>query len=284
MDDKLKEILSKIDNSWSKDLIIRYLYIKISSLVQRDLLYFCATEEEKYLQYKMGFINRFPYIVCSTLSDYFVELFKTFEIKAWKIIANSAKIPLFALVVEGDLGLYFLDPINDLFSNQYGLKPQNFAVVPHYKTLKSKCPNLTSVPKEYILELDQTIFKQEKVLYRDEMIKELSNHLTQRNSASSFFQISKADRVLLTQYKLQYFSDNLINLGEVKGPFERNKLYMYLFDNLLSRNENRQVKVYLGDQIGQKANVYIKINKDPEHFILYKEEKENDEYKLKLVK
>ncbi len=284
MNNNIEDIINKIEKSWPKDLIIKYLYNNISFLVQRDLQYFCASEEEKYRQYQNGFINRLPYIVCSTLCDYYIDLFNSLDIKAWKIKANSAKIPLFALIVEGDFGLYFIDPLSDLFNIQYGLKAQNFGVIPHYNTLRQNYPDLISLPKEYLLDLDTTINNNEKVSYTNSLIDDLSKEFKNRNSARSFFNIGTNDRLTLTQYKLEYFSDHLINIGLVKGPFERTRMYSYLFDHLLGHNEARGVKINLGDIHNQNARIYIKLFTDPYHFLLYREEKDHEEYRLKLVK
>lgn len=69
----MNDIINQVKSNWSKDLIIRYLYIKLAPFFKRDLKYFLASQEEKENQYKQGFINRFPNIVCSTLADYYVE-------------------------------------------------------------------------------------------------------------------------------------------------------------------------------------------------------------------
>ena len=154
MTDEIIQIINQVNKNWSKDLIIRFLYIKLAPYFQRDLLYFLATDDEKFSQYQQGFINRFPYIVCSTLADFYVDLFKQFDIKAEKVISNSAKIPLFALIVEGEQGSYFLDPLSDLFSNQYNLRPYFFGVIPRYKTINKSHPEMVQLPKEYVNELD----------------------------------------------------------------------------------------------------------------------------------
>lgn len=66
---------------------------------QRDLNYFLASDEEKMAQYNTGFINRGTKIVCSTLADFYVNLYEVFGIRSKKIAANSAEIPLFAIIV-----------------------------------------------------------------------------------------------------------------------------------------------------------------------------------------
>ena len=60
MEKEILEIVNQVKPDWSKDLIIRFLYIKLAPCFRRDLQYFLATEEEKYNQFSQGFINRFP--------------------------------------------------------------------------------------------------------------------------------------------------------------------------------------------------------------------------------
>ncbi len=157
MNDDIQKVINNVNPSWDKDLIIRFLYINIAPFIARDLNYFCASEEEKEKQYKQGFINRFPYVVCKTFADFYVQVFNDLGIEAYCISANSAKIPLYALIVRGDKGWYFLDPLSDLLNNQYNLRTINFGIIPHYKTTNSMYPNLVSLPREYLEALDKTL-------------------------------------------------------------------------------------------------------------------------------
>ncbi len=284
MNTSITEIINNINPSWQTDLKIRYIYYKVNSLVQKDLRYFCASDEEKYKQYQNGFVNRFPYIVCSTLADCFVDIFKSVDIYAKKVVANSAKIPLFALIVLGDHGFYFLDPINDIFNIQYNLYPQNFGVIPYYRTLRKNYHNLTHLDRKYLEELDTTLNNNIPVNYTNNYIKELKDKMCQRNKACEFLGIPKGDRVSLTSQKLVFFNDHLINIGNVKGPFERTRLYYYLFNNLLSSNEERQIDIYLDDIEYEIANVYLKLHVNPSKYLLFREEKKDDNYQLKLIK
>ena len=157
MNEQIAEILRQVKFEWPKDYIIRFLYVKLAPIFQRDLDYFLASDEEKLKQFNQGFINKAPYIVCATISDLYVEIFKKYGIKAERVIANSAQIPLFALVVEGDKGLYFLDPLNDLFRNQYGLRPNYFGKIPRYKTVNTSHPNLVNLDHAYIDTIDNAL-------------------------------------------------------------------------------------------------------------------------------
>lgn len=270
----MEKVINQVRSTWSKDLIIRFLYIKLAPYFQRDLLYFLATDEEKDLQYKKGFINRFPHIVCSTLADFYVDLFKQFGINAQKVIANSAKIPLFAIIVQGDCGWYFLDPINDLFSNQYGLKPYFFGIIPQYKTIRNTHPEIIKLPHEYVNDLDVTL----DINYIDDYFFNLHSILTNRRDANVFFGLPRETKMDLKERKLQFYNDKLINLGSVNGFFERAQLYKFLNDRIFNRGEKRFTKVRL---MGGLENTHISIeliNRDGN--MLYEEEKHGRKYVL----
>ena len=270
----MEEIIKKVGNNWSKDLIIRFLYIKLAPYFKRDLLFFLANEEEKFKQYKQGFINRFPDIVCSTLADFYVDLFSQYGINSKKIVANSAKIPLYSIMVEGDEGWYFLDPLSDLFSNQYGLRPYFFGIIPRYKTIINNFPELVKLPLEYLDELDKTL----NFEYLDKYFIDLHITLSNRKSAKEFFGIFNNIPIDLKERKLQFFSDELINLGSVNGTFERAQLYNYLNTKLLNNGEKRYTTVRI---VGGIENPHISIEtEDCDRFTLYEEEKQDDKYVL----
>lgn len=244
MQKQIEDVINQIKPDWSKDEIIRFLYIKLAPFFQRDLLYFTATDEEKYKEFQQGFINRGYNICCSTISDYYVNLFKEFGINAKKVAANSAKIPLFVVLVEGDNSWYYIDPLNDLFHNQYGLKTTEYGIIPHYKTL-SQYHFLETLPKEYIESIDKKLGMPQTL---DSAFQDLHMEMTERNSIFDFFQIEKGDYTSLFQHKIDFMNEHLINLGDVKGPYERIILYLFLERMLFFKNE--------------KKNITIKLNKD----------------------
>ena len=270
----MEEVINQVQNNWSKDLIIRFLYIKLAPYFQRDLLYFLASDKDKEKQYKQGFINRFPHIVCSTLSDFYVDLFKQFGINAKKVIANSAKIPLFAIIVQGEYGWYFLSPINDLFPNQYGLKPYFFGIIPRYKTICNNHPEIIKLPYEYVKELDTTL----NIDFLDDFFADLHQIFTNRKKASRFFNLPQEEKIDLKERKLQFYNNELINLGNVEGLFERAQLYKYLNDRILNRGEKRHVCIRIEDW-PHNPHINLEIQNKTEN-ITYKEEKQEKTYRL----
>lgn len=250
--EEMMKIISSVDKSWPKDYIIRYLYIKLAPFFERDLGYFLASDEEKYEQYLQGFVKNGRHIVCSTFVDFYIFLFQSFGIKAWKTAANSAKVPLFALVVEGDYGLYYLDPLGDLVNNQYGLKTTEFGVVPHYQTLNRKYPNLVKLSPAYLGKMDKDLHLYPNDTPLNDFFFHLHQKMTDRNAVSRFFDIDKNNLGELFVARMNYANDHLINLGCVHGPYDRIKLYLFLENQLFFGFE--------------KKNITIKIDQEDPHY------------------
>lgn len=281
MNEKIAEILRQVKFDWPKDYIIRFLYVKLAPLFQRDLDYFLASEDEKFRQYEAGFINKTPYIVCATISDFYVEIFKRFGIKAERVVANSAKIPLFAVVVYGDKGLYFLDPLNDLFRNQYGLRPNYFGIIPRYRTINTSHPNLVNLDHAYIDRIDSALGLQTLYDSLHGLFKHLHTKLASRNSAYDFFGLDRDSTFNLTQRKLEFYNDKLINIGQVKGPFERALLYAYLNGKLLDRRERQNINVKINED-RDDTSLKIKLVHGKNE-ATYQECFEEDKYVLKRL-
>lgn len=268
----MEDLLNKIKKEWSKDYIIRFIYINLAPFYKRDLNYFLASEEEKYNIYLQGFTNNTPNVVCSTLADNYIDIFSMFNIRAKKIIANSAKIPLFALIVEGDHGWFYLDPLKDLFNCQYGLDPTEFAILPHYETLKKKYPFLISLPKEYIKSIDSALGL---IPSLDSFFYLLHLEMTNRNSVCKHFEVKTNNRILLFEKKMNFANSHLINLGCVKGPFERIQLYIYLEKIMFFKTEKKNLRIHLDSN-----NAPLIEYQSKDTHITFSEITTNDNYKL----
>lgn len=237
MTPEIELVLLKVDKNWSRDYIIRFLYVELAPCFQRDLNFFLASYEEKLAKYKTKSFCQGTKIVCSTLADYYIKIFAMFGINARKIIATSAEIPLYALVVEGDIGYYFLDPLNDLFPNQYGLQTSYFGTIPHYKTVQKNFPYLKSFEELQLRAMDIETGIHEDGIYTSDIIKKLRETFLLRAKICKQFNLSSKDAYSLSKKKLEFINDNLINIGNVPGLFERMKLYCYLRNNLFDREE-----------------------------------------------
>ncbi len=274
MNQEITHILKQVQSSWSKDVIIRYLYIKLAPCFKRDLKYFLATEEVKESEYSQGFVNRLPDVVCSTLADFYVNLFKEYDINSKKVVANSAKIPLFALVVRGEHGLYFLDPLSDLFANQYGLRPYFFGIIPRYKTINYAYPKLALLPKDYVAEIDNFLGFQ----YLNDYFANLHLNLANRNNAYHYFGKDKNNKEDLRMDKINLYNEKLINLGQVQGTFERAQLYIFLNDTIMNKSEKKYTKVTIEKD---KKIPYISYKIiQPGQTIHYEEENQHGQYVL----
>ncbi len=277
---EMRNIIESVNTKWPKDYIIRYLYVKLAPFFQKDLEYFLLSDEEKFVEYSNGFVNRGRNIVCSTLADYYVELFQSFGIKAVKIAANSAKIPLFAVVVEGDYGWFFIDPLNDLFNNQYRLKTTEFGVIPRYETLKRKCPYLTALDSSYVdnidkeLELDDTL---------DDYFEELHIKMTNRHFIRNHFLVENDEKEKIFQCKMEFSNDKLINLGKVSGPFERIRLYLFLEKKIFFKTEKKNLKIWLNREYDVPRPSIEYTNHLTNNSVRYEEVKDNKQFVLKRI-
>lgn len=258
MDEEMLKVISEVDTKWPKDYIIRHLYVKMSPFFKRDIKYFLASPEMQKEEYEKGFINRGRDIVCSTLADYYIDIFAIFHIRAKKIIANNNVIPLYAIIVEGDHGWFYLDPINDLFNNQYGLETNYFGHLPAInESIEKDYPFLISFSKEYTEFIDRTLHLQPLNMYTSECIKTLQKEMLQVCNMSKFFDVCRHNRIAITEQKLQFFSDALINIGKVNGPLERKQLYEYLIRHLFDHFEKKHATVTLIEQDGYHPKITL---------------------------
>ncbi len=271
----LRDTLNSVSSHWSIDQQIRFLYKNLASFVYRDLHYFLQDNDEKKRQFSSGFVDRFPGVVCYTLAEFYCTVYREFGFEANVVQANSATIPLFGVVVRGDLGYYFLNPLEDLFLNQYGLMPHAFGYVPRFNTLNKSYPNLIRLSDEYIADLDRSL----GFTYLDEFFNDIKPKMKTFSEACSFLGIDRPIDKDIREQKLHFFSDNLINKGNVIGMFERAQLYQFLNDTLLNRREKRYVKHLIEDGLSDDAYISYKILRK-DGIITYKEEKTSNGYVL----
>ncbi len=271
----LRDTLNSVSSHWSIDQQIRFLYKNLASFVYRDLHYFLQDGEEKKRQFSSGFIDRFPGVVCYTLAEFYCTVYREFGFEANVVQANSAAIPLFGVVVRGDLGYYFLNPLEDLFLNQYGLMPHAFGYVPKFNTLNKSYPNLIRLSDEYIADLDRSL----GFTYLDDFFNDIKPKMKNLDQACSFLDIEMPINRDIREQKVEFFSNNLINKGNVRGMFERAQLYQFLNDTLLNKREKRYVKHIIEDGLSDDPYISYKIIRK-DGIISYREEKTPNGYVL----
>ena len=277
MKEKLELILKSIDYSWPKDLIIRYIYIKTAPLFKRDLTYFLKSKEEQVEIYKSGFTTKESEVVCSTLADFYVNLFQNIGINAKKIIAIKRLVPLFAIIVEGDYGWYYLDPLKDLFNNQYGLRPTEFAVMlSHKNSTLHEYSGLVTLDKEYLQEIDDYLgFK-----YLDEFFHLLHLEITDRATARAYFGENLSVEEMIMK-KITFMNEQLLNIGNVTGLYERLQLHQFLKNQIYNNSEKKCIshKIVSDDTLNMGITPY-----NSDELIIFEEQNNDGVFRLERKK
>ncbi len=241
---EVKEVLKKVDIKWSKDKIIRFLYVKLAPYFQRDLDYFLADDIDQFsMYYKNEFKKDTNLVVCKTICNQYQQIYQTFGIKCKIITTNNKLVPHYALIVEGNLGWYFIDPLKDLFANQLGLKTAYFGTTPiikHSSVIK-QYPFLIELSQEYIERLDlelNLIARPEGYmnLFFDTLHQEITT-----NKAIEYFGVEKKDLIGLIIKKIKFMEKYLINLGNINGLYERNVFYEYLISCIFNKREKNNI-------------------------------------------
>ena len=82
----------------------------------------------------------------------------------------------------------------------------------------------------------------------------------------------------LLKKKIQYISENFLNVYPVHGPIERTGLHVYLRTNLFNKSE--KANFYVGNRIDKEGNpVYIQV-KYGTHNLTFEEVLDNERYSL----
>lgn len=274
---EIRNTLNSVSPTWDKDQITRFLYKELANYVKRDLLYFLQPDEIKYSEYSCGFIDRFPNIACKPLSKFYCAAYHEFDIDATVVAANSAAIPLYGLIVSGMQGYYFLNPLEDLFLNQYGLMPHAFGYNPHFKTINRNYPNIVKLDDDYLSCIDQSL----GFTYLDDYFLALKPIMKNHTSACRLLNIENPQNNRdIREKKLEYFANNFINIGNVNGYFERAQLYKYLNDTFFNKREKRYTKIVIEDGLTPSPYIsYTILRRDGN--ITYHEEKTSSGYVLR---
>ena len=239
----MKEILEKVNSNWSKDLIIRYLYVKLAPYFERDLDYFLSDREVKLKMYKEGFKQNSHLVVCKTICEIYQTIYKVYNIESRVIVTENKEISHYGLIVHGDYGWYYLDPLKDLFVNQLGLKTQYFGITPDLKLPKVKedYPFLIDLPETYIEKLDLELGLIPKPnSYLNTFFDILHNEITS-DIANDFFNVPKGNHTKLIIEKLLFMNKFLINMGNIPGLCERTIFYKYLISCIFDIEERKKI-------------------------------------------
>lgn len=288
MTEEMKAIIDNVDISADKDIIIRYLIVNLAKHFQRDLNFYLRSEEEQAKMLKHGVnYNNDGKVICLTLSEFYIDLFKYFNIESYLVQVTNTMVPLYALVVKGTNCQYLIDPLADLMPSQYGIPNKSYGILPNWDTsiLQDEYPFLKSLTPEYVTYLDNKINRFSNDLETEFFLNNCCNNIT-RNKLRSIFghKVYVIDSI---DYKLKYISDNCINLGHVNGLVERHKMYTHLFRTLFEGPERGLIKHHLfrdykddGTPINCELNIIVHDNNN-DNTIFYVEEKNNKGYVLR---
>ena len=242
-------IYTVLDHNWNTDYAIRYVTVEISKLVQRDLSFFQLRDEEKLqvvptLQYE----TTYPYVMCKSLHLLIKDVLDYIGIDSKLVQATNSNVPLYALVVDGEHGRYFIDALNDLAKVQYRIQPVtygNYIVSKHSLLDPSKLMTLShNTIRE--MDLDLGVIENE---YFSDSIERMKSKYIDRNQAMRYFEAE--DSLDLVQKKISQLSDQFLNCYPVKGPLERVALHVYFRNQLFNKSERERYRVHLGETENQ---------------------------------
>lgn len=269
-----KIILEVLNNNWNTDYVIRYVTVEISKLVQRDVSFFKMTDDEKLdILKELNYENSYPNVICKTLHELIRDVLDYLGIESKVVIATNTKVPLYALIAEGEHGRYFIDALNDLFKVQYNIQPVTYGNYTRSNNSIIDGNKLISLDLDYIreMDLDMGLIKTE---YFSDYINRIKNTYIDRNQAKKIFEIESS--VELLKRKIELISEKYLNNYPVEGPHERVGLHVYLRNNLFNKSEKKFFRVCLTED-----NRVILKNEYGGQSIIYEEIKDNNKYILK---
>ena len=279
--------LNSVSPYWGKDQVLRFLYRNLAEYAQRDLQFFMLDVDGKKAKLDEGYVDIFPNVICFTLANFYCTVFNEFGIDAKVVQANSFIVPLFGVVAQGEYGNYFLNPLEDLVLNQYGLMPKAFGIIPKFKTIRASYPDLVKLSAEYIASLDNSL----NFTFLDDYINEMRTEIRNYKDSCKFFKIDqdkypkeydkkgRPKSFDIREHKVRLFSSDFINIGNVHGTFDRALLYQFLNDSFLNRIEKKYVKVLVEDGFSEHPFISYNILKE-NGVISYYEEKTESGYVL----
>lgn len=288
----MKVVVDSVDKSADKDIIIRYLIVNLARFFKRDLNFYLRSEQEQALILKHGVSYKGDgNIVCITLAEFYVDLFKHFNIEAEVVKATDTLVPLYGIIVKGTSCSYFINVLADLLPSQYGITNTIYGVVPAWNTsiLHLNYPYLVNLSCEYIIFLDEEIKRFPNGIKTDSIVQGYSSELTRKELKKRLHVVRISD-FDATNYKMEFLSDYCINFGQVNGLAERHKMYTYLFKNLFEGPERGLIEHHIfrdydedGNPINPELNIIVNDN-NKGISANYVETKVNGIYTLKRIK
>lgn len=280
----IDNVIKEINLKWNKDKIIRFLYVKLAPFFQRDLSYFLADSDEQLKIYQNGFKQKSNLVVCQTICEIYKSIYEEFNIKCLMITTNAKSVPHYALIVNGNYGWYYIDPLKDLFANQLGLKTQYFGCIPSYGTVKSEYPYLINLSEQYITSLDTSLKIIESGFYMDTFFDIINQEMT-NNKVYKFFEVEKNNHIQIILKKLQFVEEHLINMGHISGLYERCIFYKFIIDKIYIKNEKKCIEPSLVcDKNSYALLLNLDFKKNNLHITCHEEKNNDGRYYLRKTK
>ena len=272
-------IITVLNNKWNADYVIRYVTVEVSKLVQRDVSFFKMHEDEKIKQLSsLNYETSYPYVVCKTLHELIRDILDCLGISSRVVKATNTKVPLYALIVDGEYGRYFIDALNDLQKVQYHIQPVTYGNIIHSNnSILNENQGFISLSLDYIREMDIQLGIIENEYFSD-YIERIKLTYVDRNLAMKRF--GAIDSLDLLTKKIKHISHQFLNLYQVDGPLERVGIHVFFRNRLFNKTERRQFRVILSED---NKHVIIS-NEFGSYTIVYEEIKENNEYSLVQTK
>lgn len=242
---KINSFVKQVPSYGKKDLTIFYIYQNLAPFFQRDIAYFESDSSNQIEVYQKGFVMKGANVVCKTICQYYGRVLKRLHIEFKIIPTNEKKVPHFAMIVHGDNGWYYMDPLKDLLANQMGFFPRFFGVLLNYGLVPIKYPGLIELNKDYIQELAIQTNNFSYGHFTDFFLDLLHDEFFQK-PIQSFFNCA-TDEFSMILVKLKFLSQYLININSIPGLYERWQYYSYLKSRVFNRPECEKVKIEIKD-------------------------------------
>lgn len=267
---EIQEIINTVQSHRNRntDYAIRYVVVMISRLVKRDVNFFFSTEEEKIKQLQFKTYNDYPNVICKTLSELIRDVLYLLWINSKVVIATNTKVPLYALIVEGENGKYFIDALHDLFRSQHRIQPDSYWAYNKSNTIIVQDKDLTILSLDDIrcMDIDMKLIESQ---YFNDYIENIKQNLIDRNKAKLFFTLQWNDAYELLKHKIGYISESYLNVFPIEWPLERVAFHVYLRSNLYNKSEKDKFRIK-NDEDDPNYPVIIRIQYG-RLFLTYKE-------------
>lgn len=277
---KINKFVKQIPNYRTKDLVIYYVYRNLAPFFQRDISFFLANPSLQTQIYQNGFTMNGSNVVCKTICKYYGRVFKRIHIEFKIITTNEKEVPHFAMLVHGDKGWYFIDPLKDLLVNQLGCRTNFFGVKTDFGTVSKEYPSLVTLDEDYLFSLASQTGSLSYGHFFDFFI-ELIHHEFFHCNDISFLLDAKND-ISLILAKLNFCSQYLINIHSIPGLCERRQYYSYLKRQIFNKFEKKKVKISIVDSSFLQFSI---LGDNGEEIANFREVCDNDSfYSLKRMK